>query len=85
MGPWKRREKGLRKIFWEIIAEKFPDMRKETLTHVQESTESAIRDEGTEEHAKTHCSPTEQVKRRAKLKAAREKQHIIYKCWWFSC
>ena len=60
-------------------------MRIETLTRVRESTESTIRDEGTEEHAKTHCSPSEQVKRKAKLKAAREKQYIIYKCWWFSC
>ena len=60
-------------------------MRKETVTRTWESTESAIWDEGTEEHAKTHVSPTEQVKHRAKLKAARGKQYLIYKCWWFSC
>ena len=36
-GPRRRREKGSEKIFEEIIAEKFPNMGKETATQVQEA------------------------------------------------
>ena len=35
-GPKKRREKGLEKIFEEIIAEKLPNLGKEIVTQVQE-------------------------------------------------
>ena len=36
-GPRRRREKGLEKIFEEIIAEKFPNMGKETDTQVHKA------------------------------------------------
>ena len=35
-GPKKRREKGLKKIFEEIIAENLPNLEKEIVTQVQE-------------------------------------------------
>ena len=35
-GPRRKGEKGLEKIFKEIIAENFPNMRKEIVTQVQE-------------------------------------------------
>ena len=41
----EEREKGLEKIFEEIIAENFPNLGKETVTQVQEaSTESPVQD-----------------------------------------
>ena len=47
----EEREKGPEKIFEEIIAEKFPNMGKETVTEVQE-----VQDKPKEEHAKTHSN-----------------------------
>ena len=35
--PEEEREKGTEKIFQEIIAENFPNMRKEQLTQIQEA------------------------------------------------
>ena len=37
MGSRRRRDKGPEKIFEEIIAENFPQMRKEPLTQVEEA------------------------------------------------
>ena len=48
------REKGAENIFENIIAEKFPNLRKETVTQVQEA-QSPIQDEPKEECTKTHC------------------------------
>ena len=37
MGPRRRREKGLEKIFEDIIAENFPNMGKETVNQVKKA------------------------------------------------
>ena len=56
-GPRRRREreKGPEKIFEEIIAEKFPNMRKETLTQVKE-VQSPIQDKPKEVYAETYIN-----------------------------
>ena len=54
----EEREKGSEEIFEEIIAENFPNMRKEMLTQVQEA-QSPIQDKPKEEHSKTHINQTD--------------------------
>ena len=55
-GPRRRGEKeGIEKICEEITAVNFPNIRKETLTQVQEA-QSPIQDKPKEEHTKTHIN-----------------------------
>ena len=51
-------KEGTKKIFEEIIGENFPNMGKETITHVQEA-QSPIQDKTKEENAKTHTNQTD--------------------------
>ena len=57
----EEREKGSKKIFEEIIAEKFPNMGKEIISQVQEvHTESPRQDKPKEEHTETHHNQTDE-------------------------
>ena len=49
----EEREKGLEKIFEEIIVKKFPNMGKEIATQLQEA-QSPRQDKPKEKHAETH-------------------------------
>ena len=51
-------DKGPEKIFEEIIAKNFLNIRKETLTQVQEM-QSLIQDKTKEEHAEIHINQTD--------------------------
>ena len=62
MGPRRRRQEGPEKIFEEVIAEKFHNTGKETVTQVQE-VQSLSQDKLKEEHAKTHGNQIEKMKR----------------------
>ena len=53
----EEREKGLKKIFEEIIVENFPNMGEEIATQVQE-VQSPIQDKPKEKHAETHSNQT---------------------------
>ena len=56
----EEREKGSKKIFEEIIAEKFPNMGKEIISQVQEfHTESPRQDKPKEEHTRTRSNETD--------------------------
>ena len=69
----KEREKGLEKIFEEIIAENFPNMGKDIVNQVQEA-QSLRQVKPKEEHTRTHNNQTETIKDKDKiLKATREK------------
>ena len=53
----EERERGLKEIFEEIIAENFPNIGKEMVKQVQEaSTESLRHNKPKEEHTKTHSN-----------------------------
>ena len=52
------REKGTKKIFEEMIAEKSPNMGKETSHPCPDTTESPRQDKPKEEHIKTHSNQT---------------------------
>ena len=54
-GPRKRRQKGLEKLFEEIIVENFPNMGKETVTKVQEM-QKPRQDKHKDKHDKTHSN-----------------------------
>ena len=57
----KERENGSKKIFEEIIAEKFPNVGKEIINQVQEfHTESPRQDKPKEEHTETHHNQTDE-------------------------
>ena len=75
----KDREKGPKKIFEEIIVEKFPHMGKEIATEAQEAQRVPGRinpRRNTQRHILIKLS---KIKNKEKiLKAAREKQQIIY-------
>ena len=58
MGPRRRREKGLEKIFEDIIAENFPNMGKETVNQVQKA-QSSREDKSKKEHIETHSNQTD--------------------------
>ena len=56
----EERERGSKKIFEEIIAEKFPNMGKEIISQVQEfHTQSPRQDKPKEEHTETHSTQTD--------------------------
>ena len=55
----EERKKGPEKIFEEIIAENFPNMRKGNGHPSPGSTESPRQDKPKEEHAKIHSNPTD--------------------------
>ena len=61
MGPTRREERP-EKISEEVIAEKFHNAGKETVTQVQE-VQSLRQDKLKEEHARTHGDQTEKTKR----------------------
>ena len=54
----EEREKGLEKIFEEIIAENFLNMGNEIVNQVQEA-QSPRKDKPKEEHIKTHSNQTD--------------------------
>jgi len=54
-GPRRRRQKGLEKLFEEIIVENFPNMGKETVTKVQEM-QKPRQDKPKDKHDKTHSN-----------------------------
>jgi len=57
----EERERGSKKIFEEIIAEKFPNMGKEIISQVQEfHTQSPRQDKPKEEHTETHHNQTDE-------------------------
>ena len=57
--PEEKKGKVPEKILEEIIAEKFHNMGKETVTQVQENAESPRQDKPKEEQAKTHINQTD--------------------------
>ena len=80
--PGEERERRLKEIFEEIIAENFPNTGKETVKPVQEATSESLRhNKPKEEHIKTHSNQNDKkIKDKDKiLKATREKWQIIYK------
>ena len=56
--PAEEREKELKKIFEEIIAENFPNMGKEVINQVQEA-QSPRRNKTKGEHTETHGNQTD--------------------------
>ena len=57
----EEREKESKKIFEEIIAEKFPNVGKEIINQIQEfHTESPRQDKPKEEHTETHHNQTDE-------------------------
>ena len=68
---WRRRKKGLEKIFEEIITENFPNMGKKALIQIQQA-ESQI-EKLKEKHSETHINQTDQNERqRENIEKARE-------------
>ena len=56
----EEREKGWEKIFEEMIDENFPNMRKESLTQIQEAQRVPHKIKPKEEHPKTHINQSDQ-------------------------
>ena len=54
----EEKKKGYEKIFEEIIVETFPNMEKEIVNEVQESTKSPTQNKPKEKHAKAHTNQT---------------------------
>ena len=78
-GPRRRREKGPEKIFEDIIAENFPNMRKETLTQVQEMQRVPYRMNPRRNIPRHILTKLTKIKDKEKtLKATREKKYITY-------
>ena len=76
--PEEEKKKGYEKIFEEIIVENFPNMEKEIANQVQEA-QSPIQDKptgNTQRHILIKLTKTRHKERI--LKAAREKQQVIY-------
>ena len=72
----EERERRLKEIFEEIIAENFPNTGKETVKQVQEATTESLRhNKPKEEHIKTYSNQNDKkIKDKDKiLKATREK------------
>ena len=80
MGPRRRREKGPEKIFEETIAEKFPNLGKETVTQVQEAQRVPYMITPSRNMLRHILIKLTKSKYKGKiLKATREKQQIMYK------
>ena len=78
-GPRRRREKGLRKIFEEIIAENFPNMGKEIVNQVQEAHRVPERINPKRNTWRHIAIKLTKIKYRDKIvKATREKRQITY-------
>ena len=73
----EEREKGIENVFEEIIAENFPNLKKETDIRVQEAKRIPNKMNPNRPTAR-HIIKMAKVKERI-LKAAREKQRVIYK------
>ena len=76
----EEKKKGYEKIFEEIIIENFPDMEKEIVNQVQEAQRVPYRinpRRNTPRHILMKLTKTKHKERM--LKAAREKQQVIYK------
>ena len=79
-GPRRKGEKGLEKIFKEIIAENFPNMRKEIVTQVQEAQRVPCTINSRRNMQRCILIKLIKIKDKEKtLKATREKQQLIYK------
>ena len=76
----EERQKGLEKIFEEIIAGNFPNMRRETLTQVQEVQEVPYKINSRRNTPRLILIKLTKIKDKEEiLKATREKQQITYK------
>ena len=76
----EEREKGPKKIFEEIILEKFPNMEKEIATQVQEVQRVPCRKNARRNTSRHIVIKLTKIKDKEKLlKATREKQQITYK------
>ena len=76
----EEREKGPKKIFEEIISEKFPNMGKESLTQIQEAQQIPYRINPRRNTPKHILIKLTKIKDKEKiLKVAREKQQITFK------
>ena len=76
----EEKEKGPEKILEDIVAKNFPDMRKETLTQVQEAQRIPYRMNPRRNMLRHILIKLTKIKDKEKLlKATREKQQITYK------
>ena len=78
--PEEEKKKGSEKIFEEIIVENFPNMGKETVNKVQKVQRVPYRTNLRRNMPRNIPIKLSKIKYKEKiLKAAREKQHILYK------
>ena len=76
-GPRRRREKGIEKIFEEIIVESFPNMGKEIVSQVEEAQRVPYRINLRRNMPRHILVKLSRIKHKEKIfKAAREKQQI---------
>ena len=77
-GPRRRRQRRLKKIFEELIAENFPNMEKEIVNQVQEAQRVPGRINPRRNTLRHTVIKLTKIKDKI-LKATREKQQIAYK------
>ena len=77
-GPRRRRQRRLKKIFEELIAENFPNMEKEIVNQVQEAQRVPGRINPRRNTLRHTVIKLTKIKDKI-LKATREKQQITYK------